>query len=67
MYYIIRGKYEKIENSKILYIFEKALVLFIICSQCGSENEKTFKKRRINWDINIEIYYFRDNNDWRKH
>ena len=67
MYYIICGKYEKIENSKILYILEKALVLFIICSQCGSENEKTFKKRRINWDINIEIYYFRDNNDWRKH
>ena len=51
MYYIIRGKYEKIENSKILYIFEKALVLFIICSQCGSENEKIFKKEE-----SIEIW-----------
>ena len=40
----ICGKYRKIKNYKISYIFEKTSVLSIICAKCGSENEKIFKE-----------------------
>ena len=33
------GKYRKFKNSKIAYIFEKALVSSIICSKCDNEDE----------------------------
>ena len=41
---VICGKYRKCENPKILYIFEKKLVLSIICSRCNNEGIKIFKE-----------------------
>ena len=41
IYCVICSKYRKFEKPKISYLFEKALVLSIICSKC--ENE-LFKK-----------------------
>ena len=38
------GKNKKDKNRKISYIFEKKLVLSIICSKCGSKDEKIFKE-----------------------
>ena len=32
------------KNPKISYIFEKTLVLSIICSKCKTEDEKMFKE-----------------------
>ena len=40
-YCVICGKYRKFRNPKI-YIFEKTF-LSIICSKCGTEDEKIFK------------------------
>ena len=42
------SKYRKFKNNKI-YIFDKALVLSIICGKCESNDEKIFK------DVSIEI------------
>ena len=44
MYCIVCGKHIKFENPKISYIFEKTLVLSITCINCGSKDEKIFKK-----------------------
>ena len=41
---IICGKYRKFKNPKISYIFEKTLVLSIICSKCKMEDEKILKE-----------------------
>ena len=41
---VICGKYRKFKNPKISYIFEKTLVLFIICSNCKNEDEKYLKR-----------------------
>ena len=46
IYCVICGKYKKFKNSKISYIFEKTLVLSIICSKCESEDEKIFKEEQ---------------------
>ena len=35
---------EKVKNIKISYFLEKTLVLFIICSYCKNEDEKSFKE-----------------------
>ena len=35
------------------YIYDKALVLFIICDKCGSNNERIFKEEEL-----IEILKF---------
>ena len=45
LYCVNCGKYRELENTEILYIFEKALVLSIICSKCGKEDEKIFKEK----------------------
>ena len=37
-------KHRKCEKPKMSYLFEKLLVLSIICSKCKSEDEKLFKK-----------------------
>ena len=37
IYFITFGKYRKFENSEILYIFGKTLVLPIICSKCDDK------------------------------
>ena len=39
IYCVICGKYRKFEKPKISYIFEKTLVLSIICSKCENEDE----------------------------
>ena len=42
-YCIICGKYRKLKNRKISYIFVETLVISIICSKCENEDEKIFK------------------------
>ena len=43
-YCVICGKHKKFEKPKIWYLLEKTLVLSIICSNCKSEDEETFKE-----------------------
>ena len=40
IYCIISGKYREIKKPKISYIFEKTLVLSIICDKRKNEDEK---------------------------
>ena len=42
LYCVICRKHRKFEKPKISYLFEKALVLSIICSKCTNEDEKVF-------------------------
>ena len=44
LYCVICGKYRKFEKPKILYIFEKTLVLSIIWSKCKNKDEKILKE-----------------------
>ena len=44
IYCIICGKYGKCDKSKISYILEKTLVVFIINSKCKNEDEKISKE-----------------------
>ena len=53
LYFIIWGKYRKVEKSKISYLLEKTPVLSIICSKCRKEDEKLFKREK-----SIEILKF---------
>ena len=41
---VVCGNYKKSKNLEISYIFEKTLVLSIICSKCENDNEKIFKE-----------------------
>ena len=43
IYCVLCGKYRKLEKPKILYIFDKTLVVSIICSKCKNEDDKIFK------------------------
>ena len=36
--------YREVKRPKISYIFEKTLVLSIICNKCGNEDEKIVKE-----------------------
>ena len=44
IYYFICSKSRKSKNPKISYILEKTLTLSSICSKCGNEDKKIFKK-----------------------
>ena len=44
IYCVICNKYRKSKKPKISYIFEKTLVLYMICSNFDNEDEKTFKE-----------------------
>ena len=44
IYCITCGKYRNLKNPKISHIFDKTLVLSIICDKCSSEDEKRFKE-----------------------
>ena len=44
LYYVICGKYRKLEKPKISYLLEKTLVLSIICSKSKNEDGKLFKE-----------------------
>ena len=70
---IVYGKYRTIKNHKASYIFEKKLVISIICSKYGSKDEKVFKEEKSIeilkiYDLtnNIEKYQ-KGKSDWRKH
>ena len=39
---VICDKYRNFKNPKIFYVFEKTLVLSIICSKCKNDDEKIF-------------------------
>ena len=40
LFYVICGNYRKFKNPKISHIFEKTLVLSVICSKCKNEGKK---------------------------
>ena len=44
IYCVICGKYRKLKNPKVSQIFEKTLVLYIVCSKREIEDEKVFKE-----------------------
>ena len=44
IYDVIFGKYRKFKNLKISNIFEKTIVLIIICNKCKNEDKKIFKE-----------------------
>ena len=44
LYSVICSKFKKLEKPKTSSIFEKILVLSIICSKCINEYEKIFKE-----------------------
>ena len=44
IYYINCKKYRQNKILEISYIFYKTLVVFIICSRCGSKNKRIFKE-----------------------
>ena len=44
LYCIICDKWRKFKNPKKSYIFEKTLVLSIICCKCKNEGETIFKE-----------------------
>ena len=43
-YCVTSGKYKKSWKTKISYIFEKTLILSIVCSKFKNKDEKTFKE-----------------------
>ena len=51
LYCIICDIYRKFEKPKMSYPYKKSLALSIICSKCKNEDQKLYKKRRINWNI----------------
>ena len=49
IYCVICGKYKKFKNLKTSYIFEKTLIIFIICSKCENEDRKYLKKNQLRY------------------
>ena len=52
-YCVICRKYRKFEKPKVSYLFEKTLVLSIICSKWKNEDEKLFKEEESIEILNI--------------
>ena len=44
IYCVICGMYRKFKKTKISYIFQKILLLSIICSKCENEDEKILRE-----------------------
>ena len=44
IYCVICGKYRKFKKTKMSYIFEKALVISVICSKCDNEAKNRFEE-----------------------
>ena len=44
IYCVICNRYKKLKKPKMSYIFEKTLVLYMICSNFENEDEKKFKE-----------------------
>ena len=55
LYCVICGKYRKLEKPKMLYIFEKELVLPIICNKWKNEDEKIFKEEESTEILNLLV------------
>ena len=53
---IFCGKYRRCKNSKMSYILGKTLVLSIIYSKCGNEDEKIFKEEGSIQILELLIY-----------
>ena len=47
LYCVISGNYRKSEKPTISHLWEKTLVLSIICSKCKNEDEKLFKEEEL--------------------
>ena len=47
LYCVIWGKYRKLKNRNISYIFENKIIPSIICSECSNEDEKIFKEESL--------------------
>ena len=54
LYFVICGKYRKLEKPKASYLLEKTLDLSIICSKCKNEDENLFKEEE---SIDIILVY----------
>ena len=46
IYCIKCNKYRKFKNLKLTYVFNKSLVLSIICHKCGSNNDTKLQKKK---------------------
>ena len=44
IYRVKSEKFRKLVNPNISYVFDKTLVLFIICRKCGNNDERIFKE-----------------------
>ena len=42
---MICGKYRKFKNPKITSVFEKTIVLSLICSNCENKDDNIFKEK----------------------
>ena len=47
IYRIKCSKYSKFINPKISYIFDKTLLLSVICGICDSEGEELFEEKKL--------------------
>ena len=56
LYFVICGKYRKLEKPKASYLLEKTLDLSIICSKCKNEDENLFKEEE---SIDIILVYWK--------
>ena len=52
-YCVICGKYKKLKNPKISYIFEKTLPFPIICSKYENGDKKIFKEEELSEILKI--------------
>ena len=60
IYCVISDKYRKFKNPKMPYIFEKTLILSIICNQSENEDEEIFKEAK-----SVEIFGLIENEQIR--
>ena len=71
LYCFICDKYRKFENPKTSYLFEKTLVLSIICSKCKNKYGKLFKEEESIEILRILVLIKNIKPlwkyDWRKH
>ena len=56
LYFVICGKYRKLEKPRASYLLEKTLDLSIIWSKCKNEDENLFKEEE---SIDIILVYWK--------
>ena len=71
IHWIVCDEYRKFKDPKVSYIFEKALVLSIICINGGSKDKKISKEESVEIlkiiDLIISIDLYQNKYDSRKH